>query len=77
MHSEIKEEVHERARKSLISPRLKGGSYKIKVCLFVCLSVCLSVTGSKEHCRQGHELRDEYMVSGVIRYGESESGVSY
>jgi hypothetical protein len=66
-------------------PRLKGGSYEKKVCLFVCLSVCLfvclsvclSVTGSKEHCREGHELGDEYMVSGVIRYGESESGVSY
>ena len=65
----------------VIFPRLKGGSYEIKVCLFVCLfvclSVCLSVTGSKEHCREGHELRDESMVSGVIRYGESESGISY
>ena len=56
-------------------PRLKGGSYKIKVCLFVCLFVCLSVTGSKEHCREGHELRNVLKLSGVIRYGEFESGV--
>ena len=36
-------------------PRLKGGSYKIKVCLFVCLSVCLSpgqknVAGKESDC---------------------------
>jgi hypothetical protein len=39
----------------LLFPRLKGGSYKIKVCLFVCLFVCLSpgqknIAGKDTNC---------------------------
>jgi hypothetical protein len=43
--------------------------------LKVCLSVCLCVTGSKEHYRPGHELREVLILSGVIRCGELESEV--
>ena len=42
------------------------------------LKVCPDVRpGSKEHYRPEQELRDVSMLSGVIRYGESESGVIY
>ena len=37
----------------------------------------MSVTGSKENYQPGHELRDELMLSEIIRCGEHESGVHF